>query len=48
VSVYLVIPFRTLYCWRTTRYGPPAWQVGRHLRYKPEYVVAWLDSFTAA
>jgi DNA-binding transcriptional MerR regulator len=48
VSEYLGIPVKTLYCWRTKRYGPPARQVGRHLRYKPEDVFAWLDSITAA
>ena len=48
VSEYLGIPVKTLYCWRTKRYGPPARQIGRHLRYKPEDVVVWLDSITAA
>jgi excisionase family DNA binding protein len=42
VSRYLRVPVETLYAWRKQRTGPPAARVGRHLRYDPEAVRAWL------
>jgi predicted DNA-binding transcriptional regulator AlpA len=42
LSVYLGIPVPTLYRWRRYRCGPPCHRVGRHLRYLPEEVIAWL------
>ena len=42
VSAYLGVPVETLYRWRKVRYGPRAARVGRHLRYDPEDVRAWL------
>jgi excisionase family DNA binding protein len=42
LSVYLGIPVPTLYRWRRYRCGPPAHRIGRHLRYVPDEVVAWL------
>jgi excisionase family DNA binding protein len=42
LSVYLDIPVPTLYRWRRVRYGPPAHRIGRHLRYVPDEVSAWL------
>ncbi|MCM2428799.1 helix-turn-helix transcriptional regulator [Streptomyces sp. RKAG337] len=32
----------TLYTWRKKRVGPPAFRVGRHLRYDPVTVQAWV------
>ncbi|MFI9105790.1 helix-turn-helix transcriptional regulator [Streptomyces fildesensis] len=32
----------TLYTWRKKRLGPPAFRVGRHLRYDPVAVQAWV------
>jgi DNA-binding transcriptional MerR regulator len=46
VSEYLGVPVKTLYGWRTKRYGPPGKRVGRYIRYRPEDVAAWLDSIT--
>ncbi|MFC0622433.1 helix-turn-helix transcriptional regulator [Kribbella deserti] len=43
VSIYLGVPVRTLYQWRTKNYGPPGERIGRHLRYKATDVVAWFD-----
>ena len=43
VSAYLGVPIGTLYQWRTRRQGPPAYRVGRHLRYDPAKVRQWLD-----
>jgi len=42
VSAYLRIPVGTLYQWRYRRTGPKAAKVGRHLRYHPGEVKAWL------
>lgn len=42
VSRFLGIPVPTLYRWRSQRTGPKAARVGRHLRYLPEDVLAWL------
>lgn len=41
LASYLGIPKHTIYGWRTTNYGPPAIKVGKHLRWRPEGVVAW-------
>ncbi|MBM0205551.1 helix-turn-helix domain-containing protein [Micromonospora sp. STR1s_5] len=43
VSTYLGVPVATLYQWRYRRIGPRASRVGRHLRYDPADVRAWLD-----
>lgn len=44
VSDYLRVPVQTLYSWRAHGSGPPARRVGKHLRYRPSDVVAWLDA----
>ncbi|ROP29351.1 helix-turn-helix transcriptional regulator [Couchioplanes caeruleus] len=44
VSAFLRVPIATLYQWRHHRVGPPAFKVGRHLRYDPTAVRAWLVS----
>jgi hypothetical protein len=46
-SAYLRIPIGTLYQWRHRRMGPPAFKVGRHLRYDPAGVRAWVMSQAA-
>lgn len=43
LSVFLGVPVATLYQWRYRRTGPPACRVGRHLRYDPAAVRAWLQ-----
>ena len=43
VSAYLGIPVATLHQWRYQGRGPDAYRVGRHLRYRPDAVVHWLD-----
>jgi predicted DNA-binding transcriptional regulator AlpA len=35
-----------VYQWRDQRSGPPIFHVGRHLRYAPDAVRAWIDSLT--
>lgn len=44
VSAFLGgVPVATLYQWRHKGKGPKSRRVGRHLRYKPEDVRAWID-----
>jgi hypothetical protein len=43
VAAYLSVPLGTLYQWRYLGTGPTAYRVGRHLRYEPVAVQAWLD-----
>jgi predicted DNA-binding transcriptional regulator AlpA len=47
VSAYLRVPVQTLYYWRKKRQGPPASRVGRHLRYDPAQVRAWVTKRAA-
>lgn len=44
VSAFLGIPVATLHQWRYLGTGPDAYRVGKHLRYSPIAVQAWLDS----
>jgi excisionase family DNA binding protein len=46
VARFLGIPVNTLYQWRYRRTGPRASRVGRHLRYDPADVRAWLSERT--
>ncbi len=46
-SKYLGIPVGTLYQWRHRRTGPPALKIGRHLRYDPADVYAWVKGQAA-
>lgn len=39
---YLGVPVKTLYQWRYKGVGPPGLRIGRHVRYRPEDVEAWL------
>lgn len=41
-SRFLRVPVATLYQWRHLGTGPKSHKVGRHLRYLPEDVVAWV------
>ena len=43
LATYLGVSESTIYGWRTTNYGPPAIKVGKHLRWRPEVVVAWAE-----
>jgi predicted DNA-binding transcriptional regulator AlpA len=44
VSAFLGVPVGTLYQWRYMRVGPPAYRVGRHIRYDPAAVRTWLEA----
>ncbi len=43
VARILVVPITTLYSWRYKGTGPKAYRVGKHLRYRMEDVVSWLE-----
>jgi hypothetical protein len=36
------VPLSTIYSWRQTNQGPPAYRIGKHLRYRQSEVDAWL------
>lgn len=42
LAQYLGVPVATVYTWRTRGGGPPGMRVGRHVRYRPQDVEAWL------
>jgi predicted DNA-binding transcriptional regulator AlpA len=35
---------QTIYQWRTRGYGPPGRRVGKHVRFLPDDVRAWVKS----
>jgi predicted DNA-binding transcriptional regulator AlpA len=43
LSGFIDIPPRTIYNWRLRGEGPPAYRVGRHLRYRKSDVEDWLQ-----
>ena len=47
VSNFLGVPVGTLYHWRVRGEGPPAFKVGRHVRFDPDQVRAWLAAKAA-
>jgi predicted DNA-binding transcriptional regulator AlpA len=44
LSDMLGVPVNTLYRWHYTGDGPPRLHIGRHVRYRPVDVDAWLTS----
>lgn len=44
VADLLGIPVETIYQWRRKHTGPRGFRVGRHLRFDPKDVRAWVDS----
>jgi hypothetical protein len=46
-AAFLRVPVGTLYQWRHRRIGPPAFKLGRHLRYDPAAVRAWVTGQAA-
>jgi len=47
VSEFLNVPVGTLYQWRVRGEGPPAYKVGRHIRFDPDRVRAWVKDSAA-
>jgi excisionase family DNA binding protein len=43
LAAYLDVPVKTLYAWRYRREGPPAFRVGRHLRYRRSDIQRWIQ-----
>ncbi|MFF7298193.1 helix-turn-helix domain-containing protein [Streptomyces sp. NPDC008265] len=43
IAELLAVPLETVYQWRKKRTGPPGFRVGKHLRYDPTAVRAWID-----
>ncbi|WP_030806012.1 helix-turn-helix domain-containing protein [Streptomyces sp. NRRL S-337] len=37
------VPLETVYQWRKKRTGPPGFRIGKHLRYDPADVRAWVS-----
>jgi excisionase family DNA binding protein len=44
LAEYLGIPVQTIYQWRSKGYGPPGRRIGKHVRFVPEEVRAWVAS----
>jgi excisionase family DNA binding protein len=44
LAEYLGIPVQTIYQWRTKGYGPPGRRMGKHVRFRPDDVRAWVAS----
>ncbi|MFN2640597.1 MAG: helix-turn-helix transcriptional regulator, partial [Actinomycetota bacterium] len=42
VAAYLHVPAKTIYSWRSRGLGPPAFRLGRHLRFRPLEVEEWI------
>ncbi|KUN70197.1 DNA-binding protein [Streptomyces canus] len=38
------VPKETLYQWRKKRVGPPSFRIGKHVRYDPADVLAYVTS----
>jgi excisionase family DNA binding protein len=47
VAAYLGVPAGTLYQWRHRGMGPPGVRFGKHLRYQPAAVRAWVTEQVA-
>jgi excisionase family DNA binding protein len=44
LAARLNVPIGTLYSWRYKGTGPKAYRIGKHLRYRWEDVMAWLET----
>jgi excisionase family DNA binding protein len=47
VSAVLGVPVQTLYPWRHRHEGPPCMRLGKHLRFDPDQVRAWVANQVA-
>ncbi|MER0429083.1 helix-turn-helix transcriptional regulator [Streptomyces microflavus] len=48
IADLLSVPLETVYAWRKKRTGPPGFRIGKHLRYDPTAVHAWINALTEA
>lgn len=46
VARRLKVPLETVYGWRKKGTGPPAFRVGKHLRYDPRALAHWITQQT--
>jgi excisionase family DNA binding protein len=46
IAALFGVPLETVYQWRRKHTGPPAFRVGRHLRYDPAVVAEWVAQQT--
>lgn len=42
VELFQLDSVETVYAWRRRRTGPPGFRIGKHLRYDPAAVLAWI------
>ena len=43
VAVFLGVPLRTIYRWRSRGDGPRGYRIGRHVRYRVNDIERWLE-----
>jgi predicted DNA-binding transcriptional regulator AlpA len=43
IAAMFSVPIETVYRWRKQRTGPPGFRAGRHVRYDPAAVRAWVQ-----
>jgi excisionase family DNA binding protein len=43
LAEYLDVPVATIYAWRYRRQGPPAFRVGRYVRFRWSDVERWIE-----
>ncbi|MEU1784473.1 helix-turn-helix domain-containing protein [Streptomyces sparsogenes] len=48
VTMFSLPSVETVYAWRRKRIGPPGFRVGKHLRYDPATVRAWVNEQQSA
>jgi predicted DNA-binding transcriptional regulator AlpA len=47
VGEWLGVPISTLYSWKYRGLGPAALRIGKHLRYRRDDVLKWIDRQSA-
>lgn len=45
---WLGVPVKTVYVWNSTRTGPQATRVGKHVRYSRQSIATWLHNQESA
>ncbi|MFJ8000749.1 helix-turn-helix transcriptional regulator [Streptomyces sp. NPDC096310] len=43
IAAMFDVPLETVYAWRKKRTGPPGFRIGKHVRYDPAAVHAWVN-----
>jgi excisionase family DNA binding protein len=44
LAEFLGVPVQTIYQWRTKGYGPTGRRIGKHVKFRPEDVYAWVEN----